>query len=58
MVRIHPAILSTSPLHTNCGCGKREADINWSMVASKMATPIVTGSTLRTTGLVPTDSRQ
>ena len=48
---------SKSPLHTNSGCGKRQAHINWSMVTCKMAAP-VTGTTLRTTGPVPADSRQ
>ena len=50
-------ILSTCALHTNSGCGKREAHINWSMVTCKMAAP-VTGTALRTTGPVPEDSRQ
>ena len=45
------------PLHTNSGCGKREAHINWSIMTCKMAAP-VTGTTLRTTGPVPADSRQ
>ena len=49
--------LSTCPLHTNSGCGKREAHINRSMVACKMAA-LVTGTTWRTTGPVPADSRQ
>ena len=31
--------------HTNSGCGKREAYINWSMVACKLAAP-VTGTNL------------
>ena len=47
----------TCPIHTNSGCGKGEAHINWSMVTCKMAAP-VTGTTLRTTGPVPADSRQ
>ena len=51
------AIVSTCPLHTISGCGKREARINWSMVTCKMAAPL-TGTTLRTTGPVPADSRQ
>ena len=50
-------ILSTCPLHTNSGCGKREANTDWSMVTCKMAAP-VTGTTLRTPGSVPMDSRQ
>ena len=29
--------LKKNPLHTNSGCGKREAHINWSMVTCKMA---------------------
>ena len=32
-------------LHTNGGCGKREAHINWSMVTCKKAAPVVTGTT-------------
>ena len=52
-----PTVLSTCPLHTNSGCGQREAHINWSMMTCKKAAP-VTGTTLRTTGPVPTDSRQ
>ena len=52
-------ILSTCPLHSNSsGCGKREVHINWSMVTCKMAAVPVTGTTLRTTGPVPVDSRQ
>ena len=39
-----PRILSTCPVHTNNGCGKREAQINWSMVVCKEAAP-VTGTT-------------
>ena len=50
-------LLSTCLLHTNSGCGKREAHINWSMVTCKMAAP-VTGTTLKTTGPMPADSRQ
>ena len=49
--------LSTCPLYTNSGYGKREAHINWSMMTCKMAAP-VTGTTLRTTGPMPADSRQ
>ena len=37
--------------------GKREADIDWYMVITAKAAP-VTGTTLRTTGPVPADSRQ
>ena len=44
------------PLDTISGCGKREAHINWSMVMQKAAP--VAGTTLRTTGPVPADSRQ
>ena len=47
-------LLSTCPLHTNSGCGKREAHINWTMVTCKIAAPF-TGTTLRTTGPVPAD---
>ena len=50
-------ILSSRPLHTNSGCGKREAHINWFMVIPETAAP-VTGTTLRTPGPVPADSRQ
>ena len=51
-------ILSTCPLHINSGCGKREAhNNNWPMVGPAKAAP-VTGTTLRTTDLVPADSRQ
>ena len=50
-------ILPTCPLHTNSGCGKREAHINWPMRTCKMVVP-VNGTTLRTTGPVPADSRQ
>ena len=53
----HFCLLSTCLLQTNSGCGKRETHINWSMVTCKMAAP-VTGTTLRTTGPVPADSRQ
>ena len=42
---------------TNSGCGKTEAYINWSMVISEKAAP-VTGTTLRTTGPVPADTRE
>ena len=45
----HSPITPNSPLHTNSGCRKREAHINWSTVTCKMAAP-VTGTTLRTTG--------
>ena len=51
------SLLSICQLHTTSGCGKREAHINWSMVTCKMAAP-VTGTTLRTTGPVPAESRQ
>ena len=44
------------PLHTNSGCGERKAHINWFMVILEKATP-VTGTTLRTVGSVPADSR-
>ena len=54
---IHCLILSTCPLHTDSGYGKREAHINWSMVNRKMTVP-VTGTTLRTTDPVPADSLQ
>ena len=48
----------TYSLHTNIngGSGKREAHKNWSLVKPEKATP-VTGTTLRTTGPVSTDSR-
>ena len=45
------------PQLLSSGCGKREAHINWSMATCKMAAP-VTGTTLRTNGPVPEDSRQ
>ena len=35
---IHTPVLSTCPLHTNSGCGKREAHINWSMVTCQGST--------------------
>ena len=47
----------TCPLHTNSGCGKSEAHINWSMVIPEKIAP-VTGNTLRSTGPIPADSRQ
>ena len=50
-------ILSTCPLHTNRGCGKKEAHTNWSMVIPEKKAP-VTAITLRTTDPVPADSRQ
>ena len=53
----HTSILSTCPLHTSRGYGKRETHINWLLLTCKMAAP-VTGTTLRTTGLVPADSRK
>ena len=49
-------ILSTCLLHTNSGRGKREAHNSWSMVKPEKTAP-VTGTTLRTTGPVPADSR-
>ena len=49
--------LSICPLHTNSGCGKRGAHINWSMVTCKMAA-LVIGTTLRATDPVSVDSRQ
>ena len=51
------SIRSLLELHNNIGCGKREVHIDWSMMTCKMAAP-VTGTTLRTTGPVPADSRQ
>ena len=52
--------MSSCPLHTtyriNIGSGKREAHINWSMVVPEKVAP-VTGTTLRTTGCVPANSR-
>ena len=50
------SILSTCQLHINSGCGKREAHTNRSMVKPEKAAP-VTGTTLRTTGPVPAQSR-
>ena len=45
----------TAHLHpTKSGCGKREAEINWSMVIPEKAP--VTRTTLRTTGPMPADS--
>ena len=38
-------------LHTISGCGRRDTHIDWSMVIPDKAAP-VTGTTLRTTGLV------
>ena len=52
------SILLIYPLHTNSGCGKREAHMNWSMVRPAKAAAPVAGTTLRTVGLVPADSRQ
>ena len=34
-------LLPTCPLHTNGGCGKSEAHINWSMVVCKKAAPLL-----------------
>ena len=31
-------VLSTCPLHTTSGCGKKEAHINWSMVTCQDST--------------------
>ena len=47
----------TCPLHTTSGCEKREEHKNCSLVLPEKASP-VTGTTLRTTGPVPADSRQ
>ena len=48
----------TWPLDTNSGCRKREVHIiNWSMVKLEKSAP-VTGTILRTTGLVAVDFRQ
>ena len=55
MIDLVYLVLSACPLHTNSGCGKREAHISWSMVRPAKAAP-VTGTTLRTTGPVPADS--
>ena len=33
-----PPIVSTCPLCTNSGCGKREAHVNWSMVTCQGST--------------------
>ena len=52
------AVSSTRPLHTNSGCGKREAHMNWFMVRTAKTAAPVAGTTLRTIGLVPADSRQ
>ena len=56
-----PPILSTCPLliliHTNSGCGKREAHINRFVVRPAKAAP-VTGTSLRFTGPLPADYRQ
>ena len=56
-----PPILYTNtfnmPTSYHSGCGKREAHISWSKVIPSKAAP-VTGTTLRTTGPVPADSRQ
>ena len=51
-------LLTTFPLHTISGCGKREAHINCFMMTCKMAASI-TETTLRTTDdPVLADSRQ
>ena len=50
-------ILSTCPLHTTIGEVKeRKEHIGWSIVMPRQH-PFVTGTTLRTTGLAPADSR-
>ena len=56
---VHHMTHDTCSLHTNSisGSGKREAHKNWSLVKPEKAAP-VTGTTLRTTDPVPTDSRQ
>ena len=50
-------MISAYPLRTNKGFGKREAHMNLSMVIIAKAAP-VTGTTLRTTGTVPAESRK
>ena len=47
--RVRYILYRTCPLHTNSGCGKRDAHNNWSMMKSENAAP-VTGTTVRTTG--------
>ena len=49
-------ILSIYPVRTHSGCGKREAHKN--LVHGDAKEVSVTGTTLRTTGPVPADSRQ
>ena len=34
-------VFSTCPLHTNSGCGKREANIDWSIVMQRQAHPLL-----------------
>ena len=59
--RIPPQKLSVShmscPLHISSGRGKIEAHKKSSTVKPEKAAP-VTGTTFKTTGLVPVDSRQ
>ena len=52
-----PIIYTNNCIQYRSGCGKGETHINWSTVIPEKAAP-VTGTTLRTSGSVPTDSRQ
>ena len=52
---IHTYICDHTYITKGC-CGKREAHINWSMVMPEKAAHVA-GTTLRTTGPVPADSR-
>ena len=45
-------------VHPNRGCGKIQAHIHGYMMTPEKAAALVTGTTLRTTGPVPADSRQ
>ena len=52
-------MLSTCPLHALSWCGKREAQIDWSMAGSAKAAPVTGWNYLEDyTGHVPVDSRQ
>ena len=56
--RIRYFLHYTCPLHTSSGeCGNREAQNIWPMVKPEKAAPVVTRTTLRTTGPVPANFR-
>ena len=57
LYRLRYFLYRTYSPHTSSGCGKREAGIDRSIVKPEKAAP-VTDTTLRTTDLVPADSRQ